>query len=190
MPFERIASETAWEGKMIALRVERFRFDDGSEATREVVSHPGAVAIVAHDGERLYLVRQPREAVGEESLLEVPAGKLDEGESPLESARRELAEELGKEADAWTRLTSFYSTPGFTDERMHLFLATDLRDLQPTEGEGPAAAEEERLEVVPVPLEHIDAVIAECEDAKSLVGLLWLRAYGPDRPQTGNPRER
>ena len=70
---------------------------DGSEYEREVVGHPGAVAIVAHDDERLYLVRQPREAVGEDDLLELPAGKLDvEGESPLECARRELAEEAGK----------------------------------------------------------------------------------------------
>ena len=73
--------------------------DDGEEADREVVAHPGAVGIVAHDGERIYLVRQPREAVGEQSLLELPAGKLEEGEEPLETAKRELAEEIGKGAE-------------------------------------------------------------------------------------------
>ena len=120
-------SEAVWEGKFGRVRIDTFRYDDGEVAEREVVEHPGAVAVVAHDGETLYIVRQPREAVGEQALLELPAGKLDEeGESPLDTAKRELAEEIGKGARTWQHLTSFYTSPGFTDEECHLFMATNL----------------------------------------------------------------
>jgi 8-oxo-dGTP pyrophosphatase MutT (NUDIX family) len=170
--FERIGGETVWEGKIATVRVDRFRYDDGEEADREIVAHPGAVAVVAHDGERLYLVRQPREAVDEQSLLELPAGKLDEeGEDVLTTARRELAEEIGKAADRWEHLTTFYTSPGFAAEEVHLYLATELRD---EKGE---SEEEERIEIVDVPLERLDEAIAECRDSKSLVGLLWFRAF-------------
>src|ERR671916_684475 len=106
MAFERIGGETAFDGKIAKVRVDKFRYDDGEEADREIVEHPGAVAVVAHDGERVYLVRQPREAVDEQALLELPAGKLEEeGEEPLETAKRELAEEIGKGAREWKHLT-------------------------------------------------------------------------------------
>src|SRR3954453_2821801 len=124
MTFKRIDSEEAWKGRMLSVRKERFLHDDGEEVEREVVHHPGAVAIVAHDGEQIYLVAHAREAVGEGELLELPAGKLDEGEKPLEAAKRELAEEIGKSAREWRHLSSGYSSPGFTDEEMHVFLAT------------------------------------------------------------------
>jgi ADP-ribose pyrophosphatase len=169
---ERIGSETIWEGRIATVRRDRFRYDDGGEAEREVVAHLGAVAVVAHDGERLFLVRQPREAVGEPSLLELPAGKLHEdGESPLDTARRELAEEIGKGARSWAHLTSFYTSPGFADEECHVYLATDLYD------ESAEADETERIQVVEVPLAELDGVIESCRDAKSLVGLLWFRAF-------------
>jgi 8-oxo-dGTP pyrophosphatase MutT (NUDIX family) len=169
---ERIASETAWEGRIATVRVDRFRYDDGQEADREVIAHPGSVAIVAHDGERVYLVQQPREAVNERELLELPAGKLDEeGEEPLDTAKRELAEEIGKGARAWSHLVSFYTSPGFVDEECHVYLATDLYD------EGADAGEEERIEIVTVPLDELDSVIRRCRDAKSLAGLLWFRAF-------------
>jgi 8-oxo-dGTP pyrophosphatase MutT (NUDIX family) len=172
MGFERIEGETVWQGRIAAVRVDRFRYDDGEEAEREIVAHPGAVAVVAHDGQRLYMVRQPREAVDEQSLLELPAGKLDEeGEDVLATARRELAEEIGKGARDWRRLTSFYTSPGFAAEEVHVYLATDLYD------EEAEAGEEERIEVVAVPLDRLDDVIADCKDSKSLVGLLWFRAY-------------
>jgi 8-oxo-dGTP pyrophosphatase MutT (NUDIX family) len=168
---ERIASETVWEGRIAKVRVDRFRYDDGDEAEREIVEHPGAVGVVAHDGERLYLVKQPREAVGEPALLELPAGKLDEeGESPLDTAQRELAEEIGKGARTWQHLTSFYTSPGFADEECHLFMATNLYD-EPAE-----ADENERIEIVEVPLADLDRVIRDSRDSKTLVGLLWLRA--------------
>jgi 8-oxo-dGTP pyrophosphatase MutT (NUDIX family) len=172
MAFERVDSETVWEGRVAAVRVDRIRYDDGEEADREIVEHPGAVAVVAHDGERLFLVRQPREAVGEPALLELPAGKLDEeGEEPLDTAKRELAEEIGKGARTWRRLTSFYTSPGFADEECHVYLATDLYD------RSAEAAEEERIEIVEVPLGQLDQVVRECRDAKSLVGLLWFKAH-------------
>lgn len=172
MAFERVDSRMEWEGRIASVRSDTFRYDDGEQAEREIVAHPGSVAVVAHDGETLYLVRQPREAVGEPALLELPAGKLDEnGEQPLDTARRELAEEIGKGARSWRALTSCYTSPGFADEECHLFLATDLYD------ERAEAAEEERIEVVEVPLAELDRTIAECRDAKTLVGLLWLRAF-------------
>ena len=91
--------------------------------------HPGSVAVVAHDGEHVWLVRQPREATGVPDLLELPAGKLDvEGETPLECGRRELAEEIGKAAASWEHLTACFTSPGFTDEQCHVYLATDLSD--------------------------------------------------------------
>ena len=169
---ERIGGEVAWEGKLNRVRVDRFRYDDGEEVEREIVEHPGAVGIVAHDGETVYLVRQPREAVGEEALLELPAGKLDEeGEKPLDTAQRELAEEIGKGARTWQHLTSFYTSPGFTDEECHLFMATDLYD-ESADTDG-----NERIEIVAWPLAKLDAAIRDSRDAKTLVGLLWLRAF-------------
>jgi ADP-ribose pyrophosphatase len=169
---ERIGGEVVWEGQIATVRIDRFRYDDGKEAEREIVDHPGAVGVVAHDGERIYLVRQPREAVDDPGLLELPAGKLDEeGESPLDTAQRELAEEIGKGARTWQHLTSFYTSPGFTNEECHLFMATDLYD------ESSETDEDERIEIVELPLSRLDQTIRDCRDSKTLIGLLWLRAF-------------
>ena len=169
---ERIGGEVVWEGRIGRVRVDRFRYDDGEEAEREIMEHPGAAGVVAHDGETLYMVGQPREPVDEQALLELPAGKLDEeGESPLDTAKRELAEEIGKGARTWQHLTSFYTSPGFTDEECHLFIATNLYD------ERAEVEENERIQIVEVPLSELDKVIRDCRDSKTLVGLLWLRAF-------------
>jgi 8-oxo-dGTP pyrophosphatase MutT (NUDIX family) len=169
---EHTGGETVYEGAIFSVRVDRFRHDDGEEVTRERIVHPGAVAVVAHDGERLWMVAQPREAVGEEALLELPAGKLDEDdEEPLATAKRELAEEIGKQAATWCHLTAYFSSAGFTDEEVHVYLATDLSDVSAE------SDEEERIEVREVPLSDLDATIARCRDAKTLIGLLWFRAY-------------
>lgn len=168
---ERIGSRATHEGEMVRVRIDEFRYEDGSTSEREVVEHPGAVAIVAHDDRRLYMVRQPREAVGEHSLLELPAGKLDvPGETSLECAKRELVEEVGLEASEWRELKRIYTSPGFSDEQVHLFVATDLTmgEAQPSEGE--------RIGVVEVPLDELDDAIEACADAKSLVGLLLFRS--------------
>jgi ADP-ribose pyrophosphatase len=170
--FERIDSRVEWRGRIATVRTDRVRYEDGEEAEREVVEHPGAVGVVAHDGERLFLVRQPREPVGDPALLELPAGKLDEeGEDALDTAKRELAEEIGKGAHTWRHLTSFFTSPGFADEECHLYLATELYE------RSAEAADDERIEVVEVPLTDLDHVIQGCRDSKTLVGLLWLRAY-------------
>ena len=175
MAFRRTGGAVKYEGKVLELRLDTFvHDDDGEEVEREVVIHPGAVGMVAHDGEHLYLVRQPREATGEQSLLEIPAGKLDEeGEEPLDTAKRELIEEIGKGAREWEHLVTAWSSPGFTDERYHVYLATDLYDAEPDEDPD----ENERIEIVRWPLEKLDEAIRETTDAKSLIGLLWFRAY-------------
>jgi 8-oxo-dGTP pyrophosphatase MutT (NUDIX family) len=173
MGFERIGVERVWQGRILEARVERWRTEDGEEVEREVVGHPGAVGVLAHEGERLYLVTQPREAVGEPRLLELPAGKLDEdGETPLDTAKRELAEEIGKGARNWRHLTTFYASPGFSDEEIHVYLATDLFDQHAD------SHENERIEIETVPLSELDDLIGRCRDSKTLVGPLWLKVFG------------
>jgi len=167
--FEPVGGETVYPGRLLDVRIERFRHADGEEVTREVVHHRGAVGIIAYDAEQVWLVRQPREAVGEPALLEIPAGRLDvDGEEPLQAAQRELAEEVGRGARSWEPVLSYYVSAGITDERMHLFSATDLYEAHAH------SDEEERIEVVRWPLAQLDAAIAECADAKTLIGLLWL----------------
>jgi 8-oxo-dGTP pyrophosphatase MutT (NUDIX family) len=177
--FEPIGSEVKWEGKIVRVGVERFRHDDGNEVTREKVWHPGAVGILALDEQHVWLTRQPREAAHSQASLEIPAGKLDvPGEHPLETAKRELAEEIGKQAGQWTELMAFYTSPGFSDERVWLYRATDLTDAPDVEPD-----ELERIEIVPWPLAQLDQAIDQCEDSKSLIALLWLVAQsaGPQR---------
>jgi 8-oxo-dGTP pyrophosphatase MutT (NUDIX family) len=163
-----LGGETVYSGRLIEVRLERFRHADGEEVTREVVRHRGAVGILAHDGERVWLVRQPRETV-EQELLEIPAGRLDvDGEAPLQAAQRELAEEVGLGAETWEPILSFYTSAGFTDELVHLFHAEGLHEASAESGEN------ERIEIVAWPLEQLDRAIAECRDGKTLIALLWL----------------
>ena len=178
MSFERIGGETVWEGKLVRVGTERFRHEDGEEVSREKVWHPGAVGILALDAVQVWLTRQPREVIDDPASLEIPAGKLDvPGESPLATAQRELAEEIGKRAASWREIAAFYTSPGFSDERVWLYLATDLSD----SGTGAAADEDERIEIVPWPIARLWEAIDACEDSKSLIALLWLSAGGPDR---------
>jgi len=182
--FERVAEEVKWEGKIVRVGTERFRHADGHEVTREKVWHPGAVGIVAVDEEHVWLTRQPREAVGATASLEIPAGKLDvQGEVPEATAKRELAEEIGKQAAHWEEIFSFYTSPGFSDERVWLYLATGLSDTN----EAAEAEEDERIEIVPWALDRLDDAIAQCEDSKSLIALLWLgyRRTSWSPPPTG-----
>jgi ADP-ribose pyrophosphatase len=155
------SSRIAYDGKLIDVTVERW-----GEHEREIVEHPGAVAIVAFDREgMLTLVRQRREAVRTE-LVELPAGTLEEGEAPLACARRELEEETGLTGGTWREEAAFYTTPGFCRERMHLFFAEELE-------RGDASPEsDEELEVVRWARAEIAAKVGEIEDAKTLAGLL------------------
>jgi len=170
--FEPVREETVYEGKFFSVRKAAFRHEDGDEAEREIVVHPGAVGIVVLDGEQLWFVRQPREAIGSPDLLEIPAGKLDEdGEEPLETAKRELAEEIGKQADDWESLGSFYTSPGFTNEQVHLYLATGISDVD----ERPEVEENERIDVEVRPLDELEALIAGTTDSKTIIGLARLQ---------------
>ena len=159
------ATRTVYDGKQFDVTVEYW---DGRE--REVVEHPGAVCIVAVDVDGyVTLVRQLREATGGE-LLEIPAGTREPGEEPLETAQRELAEETGLSGGDWREVTAFWTTPGFTRERMWLFFA---------EGVVPGEAtpmDDEAFELVRWPVADLGSRLAEIEDAKSLIGLLlYLR---------------
>jgi 8-oxo-dGTP pyrophosphatase MutT (NUDIX family) len=168
--FERTGGRTVYEGKIVTLAIDRFRFADGDEVEREIVRHKGAAGIVVHDDTHLYLVRQPREALGDPDFLEIPAGRLDqEGESPLEAAQRELAEEIGKAAAEWEPVTTYVSSAGMSDELVHVFYATGLSD------RAAETDENERIEIVRWPLDDLDGAIAATRDAKSLIGLLWLK---------------
>jgi 8-oxo-dGTP pyrophosphatase MutT (NUDIX family) len=163
-------SKLVYRGPIASVRMETFQYSDGSRATRQVVVHPGAVCVIPHDGRVVYMVEQPREAVEEPALLELPAGKLDvEGETPLECAQRELAEEIGKSAGDWRELKTFYTSPGFANERVWLFLATELYDASERQ------STDERIEIIEFALTELDTAIGRCEDAKSLIGLLMLK---------------
>jgi ADP-ribose pyrophosphatase len=171
--FEPLGARTVYEGRIVTLRIERYRYPDGEEVEREVIRHQGAVGIVAHDGSDLFLVRQPREVIGDPDFLEIPAGRLDvEGEAPLEAAQRELAEEIGKAAESWEHLTEYVSSVGIMDEVVHVFLATGLSEAQAE------AEHNERIEIVRWPLADLDGAIAASRDSKTLIGLLWLKARG------------
>jgi len=163
-------SRTVYDGKLFDVVVEEW---DGRE--REIVEHPGATAIVAIDREGcVTLVRQLREAARKQ-LLELPAGTLEEGEEPLASAQRELAEEIGLRGGRWRELAAFYTTPGFCRERMHLFLAEDLE-------RGAANPEEdEEVEIVRWQVAEIESRLGELEDAKTIAGLL-LYLHARARP--------
>jgi 8-oxo-dGTP pyrophosphatase MutT (NUDIX family) len=168
--FERIGGRTIYEGRIVTLAIERFRFADGDEVEREVIHHDGAACVVAHDDTHLYLVRQPREVLGDPDFLEIPAGRLDrEGESPLEAAKRELAEEVGKAAARWEPITSYVSSAGISDEVIHVFHATGLSD------RNAESDENERIEIVRWPLDDIDGALAATRDSKTIIGLQWLK---------------
>ena len=169
--FTRVGGRQAFEGHAITVHVDRFRYEaDGVEVERDIVRHPGAAAVVAHDATHLFLVLQPRQAVGEPDVLELPAGLLDkEGEPAAQTAARELVEEVGRQAGRIEHLKSFWSSVGSFDEEVHIFLATELSDARADSGE------DERIEVVRWPLADLDGAIAATRDAKTLIGLLLLR---------------
>ena len=164
-----LSSRVVFEGDIITVRVDDVEAADGHASTREVVEHRGAVGIVCvHDGE-IVLVRQYRHATGE-VLLEIPAGKLEPGEGAEATARRELVEEVGLRANAIEHLATYYTTPGFTNELFHLYLATDVT---------PEAGSTEPGEVIEVerrPLSSVRELLGSgtVRDAKSLLGLAYL----------------
>ena len=171
---ETLSSSALYRGKIINVRHDRVRLPNGKTAYREVVEHPGAVAILVLDErDRVILVRQHRQPAGA-VLLEIPAGKLDPGESPLDCARRELAEETGLKAANWRPLGWFYLSPGYCDEMIHLFVAQGLS----AAAETAKTDEEETVEVVTVPLQEALAWLdrGELKDAKTVIALQFARS--------------
>lgn len=162
--------ERAFEGKLFSVRV-----DETAKGPREVAEHPGSVSVVAVDGRgRVALVSQHRHAAGRD-LLEIPAGLRDqEGEDPAETARRELREECGQEAEDLQHLGSFFTSPGFTDERQEMYLATRLREADE------AGTDADVDEVTWMPLEEAVARVlgGEIRDLKTATGILLAARLG------------
>lgn len=178
-PRGRIDSRTVYDGRIVHLSLDRVRFPDGSEGELELIRHAGAAAVLPLTGSlddedpEVVLVRQYRYAAGGE-LYEVPAGMPEGDDEPWEAcARRELEEETGFRAGSLRRLTRIFTTPGFTDEEIHLFLATDL-----TAGEA-RRDDDEFLEVVRMPFSRALRLVREGEivDGKSVATLLYVAAF-------------
>ncbi len=168
MTFEPDSARRVYEGRLLGLTVEQW-----GDHEREIVEHPGAVAIVAVDAEGyVTLVRQLREPA-RKRLLELPAGTAEPGEEPLTTARRELREECGLSGGQWRELAAFWTTPGFCRERMHVFAAEGV-----VRGEAAPEADEE-LELVRWPVAEVGKRLDEIEDAKTLAGLLLYLRTSP-----------
>ncbi|MET3289603.1 UNVERIFIED_CONTAM: ADP-ribose pyrophosphatase [Brevibacillus sp. OAP136] len=171
--FEKtISSQPIYDGRIIKVKVDEVVLPNGKTAKREIVNHQGAVAVMAlTDDNKLLAVRQFRKPL-ERSIIEIPAGKLERGEEPIECARRELLEETGYTAKELTLLSSFYTSPGFADEILHLFVATGL-----TAGEA-QPDEDEFVEVLHLSLEEARQLHAagDIRDAKTVVALFAWEA--------------
>ena len=177
-----IDSELKYEGKIVSLRVGSVRLDNGGVATREVIEHPGGVAVVPVVNRTVILVRQFRISIGRE-IVELPAGRLEAQESPRECARRELEEELGYRARELIWMASYYSSVGFTNERMHIFLGLDLERV----AERPEW--DERVQAVELPIGDIETRLlnGEFEDSKTIIGLYELMSYLRSHPDALSP---
>ena len=164
-------ARVVYDGKLIDVVLERW-----GDREREIVEHPGAIAIVAVDREdNVVLVRQLREAARKE-LVELPAGTIDGDEEPLAAAKRELEEETGLRGGEWNEVAAFWTTPGFCNERMTLFVAEEVES-----GDGQSLDDDEEVEIVRWAVGEIASRLAEIEDAKTLAGLLlYLRLRSRD----------
>jgi ADP-ribose pyrophosphatase len=171
--YRTLSSHYVYNGHNIRLRVDEVVLPSGKETVREVIEHNGAVAIVAMDIEQnILLVRQFRHAAGKE-LLEIPAGGIDPGETPEETARREMQEETGYVPGKLEHMGGFYSAPGYASEYLYLFLATDLAPARLI------AEDTEEIKLVKMPLDDVVELIrnGEIQDAKSIAGLLYYLKF-------------
>jgi len=174
----RLATRRAWSGRLLQVDVDRIRTPNGTELELELIRHPGAAAVVpllsgddAADPTVL-LIRQYRYAA-EGMIWEIPAGVLEPGETPEACALRELREETGADAERIEHLTTVFTTPGFTDERIHLFLATGIR------GGTAAPNADELIQTVPVPMSRALGMVrdGEIRDSKTAVALLYVAGF-------------
>ncbi|HWL13027.1 MAG TPA: NUDIX hydrolase [Ureibacillus sp.] len=167
-------STPVFKGKVISLKVDDVLLPNGKESKREIVNHPGAVAIIAITAEgKLVLVEQYRKAL-ERSIIEIPAGKLEPGEKPDITARRELEEETGYGCHELTFLQTFATSPGFADEVIHLYVARDLYKID----EKADLDEDEFVELLEVTVEEAESLVKEQKifDAKTAFAVLWMKA--------------
>ncbi|MFJ3387952.1 MULTISPECIES: NUDIX domain-containing protein [unclassified Lysinibacillus] len=172
--FEEKTTKTTpiYDGKIVKLQVDDVTLPNGNVAKREIIKHPGAVAVIAVTDEgKLVLVEQYRKAL-ERSIIEIPAGKLEPGEEPIVTARRELEEETGYGAQNFTYLQAFATSPGFADEIIHLFVAKDLYKIE----NKAELDEDEFVELLEVSLEEAGQMVADERifDAKTAFAVLWL----------------
>jgi ADP-ribose pyrophosphatase len=174
----RIDGARVWEHRFLDAHVDRVRFPDGSEGEQVLIHHPGAAAVVPvlsdprGDDPQVLLIKQYRYATGE-MLWEIPAGRLEPNEAPIDCARRELLEETGCRCESIRPLTWMWTTPGFTNEKIHLFIATGL-----TQGASAREADE-FIELVPLPISRVLTMIrnGEITDAKTMVALLFVAGF-------------
>ncbi|GAA0346816.1 ADP-ribose pyrophosphatase [Bacillus carboniphilus] len=168
-----INRETIFEGKVISLHVDEVELPNGKTSKREIVKHPGAVAVIPIlDNGKIILVEQYRKAL-ERTIVEIPAGKLEKGEEPENTARRELEEETGYQCETLEHLISFYTSPGFADEIIHLYLAKGL-----TKAEVPLAADEDEfVDLLEVSIEEAEELVRtkKIYDAKTAYAVLYLK---------------
>jgi ADP-ribose pyrophosphatase len=173
---EHVSSEQVFEGNLLKVRVDTVRTPSGKEAKRELVEHPGSVVIVpvTTDGKVLF-IRQFRYATGD-YLLELPAGLIDEGEDPIESAKRELIEETSYEAGTIRELCKIYISPGYTEELTTIFLAEDCTPVEHEDDE------DEPIQMFPVDLRDLREMLvpgaADAADAQTMLGMMWLVRLG------------
>lgn len=168
-----ITSEPIFKGRVISLKVDEVTLPNGEVAKREIVNHPGAVAIIAiTDDGKILLVEQYRKAL-ERSIIEIPAGKLEPGEQPEMTARRELEEETGYSCGELTYIQTFATSPGFADEVIHLYVARQLMLLE----EAAELDEDEFVELMAVTVEEAEQMMADGRiyDAKTAFAVLWMK---------------
>ncbi|WP_226034615.1 NUDIX domain-containing protein [Aquibacillus saliphilus] len=171
-----IHSESIFEGRIVNLKVDDVRLPNGKTSKREIINHPGAVAVIAvTNHNKIVFVEQYRKPL-EKSLVEIPAGKLEQGEEPAISALRELEEETGYTTDNLKFLTSFYTSPGFADELIYLYITNDLKPLE----QAKSLDEDEFVELLELTLEEAEQLIKEqrIHDVKTNYAVLYLKSEG------------
>ena len=168
-----IQSQPLYSVKVISLKVDDVSLPNGETGKREIINHPGAVAVIAiTENNKILLVEQYRKAL-ERSIVEIPAGKLEKGEEPIVTARRELEEETGYTSDHFEFIQAFATSPGFADEIIHIYVAEKLKKLDiPVELD-----EDEFVELMEVSLEEAEAMVTDGRiyDAKTAFAILWLK---------------